>query len=228
MSIRNTLLFQLPAFELEEIEPMLTRVWLPADAQLLGVEHRADYAYFPESVIISVITHGDNHRHCYTGLYGFEGFGSLTTLLGVPTSPHDEVVQLGGYAYQIRATDLHDLVITLPEFRRRLNCYAHIFMMQISYTAFANGSTRVDQRLARWLLMYQDRLHASSIAITHQRLSDMLGVRRSGITEALHLLEGNGLVRAQRGLIDILDRPRLRLLTAGSYGRPEAEYQRLI
>lgn len=228
MNIRNTLLFQLPACELEAIAPRLVRVWLPADAQLLAIEGRSDYAYFPESVIVAVIAHGDNHRNCYIGLYGFEGFGSLTALLGVSTSPHDEVVQLAGYAYQITVTDLKELVGALPELRRRLHYYVHVFMMQVSYTAYANGNLRVEQRLVRWLLMYQDRLRANTIAITHQRLADMLGVRRSGITEALHVLEGNGLIRAQRGLIDILDRSRLLPLTAGSYGKPEAEYQRLI
>jgi DNA-binding MarR family transcriptional regulator len=71
-------------------------------------------------------------------------------------------------------------------------------------------------------------MHGGSLAITHQRLSDLLGVRRSGVTEAIHVLEGRNLIRARRGFVDILDRPQLELLTAGCYGRPEAEYKRLI
>ena len=210
------------------VAPLLTQIWLPADHRLLSVEERPEHVYFPESAIVSVITYGNNGRNCYIGLYGYEGFGSICAVLGVPTSPREEIVQSAGYAYRLRTTHLLELFANLPQLQRRLNHYIHIFTMQVSYTAFANGSTRVEQRLARWLLMYQDRARTSSLAITHQRLSEMLGVRRSGVTEAIHMLEGERLIRGQRGLIDILDRPRLALLTAGSYGAPEAEYLRLF
>ncbi len=208
--------------------PFLTYLWLPPDARVLAVEERPDYVYFPESVIISVIACGDNERNCYVGLYGFEGFGSVAAALDVPTSQADEVVQHGGFAYQIRTSDLHSLLQKLPELRRKLQFYVHVFLMQVSYTAFANSNIRVEQRLARLLLMYQDRTRTSSLTITHQRLAEILSVRRSGITESIHLLEGEKLIHAQRGLIDILDRPRLAALTAGSYGAPEAEHLRLI
>jgi CRP-like cAMP-binding protein len=105
--------------------------------------------------------------------------------------------------------------------------YVHVFMMQLANTVLAN-SARIEQRLARWLLMYQDRIRGVSLAVTHQALSSMLGVRRAGITEAIHVLEGRKMIRSQRGLINILDRPRLEMMTAGSYGGPEAEYRRLI
>ena len=226
-SLRNTLLSRLPEQELEQIFPLLDRIWLAADTELLCVENRPDYAYFPESSLVGVIASADDERLCYVGYYGFEGFGSLATVLGVPNSGHYEIVQVAGYAYQIKATDLRLATASLVQLRRVLNCYIHVFMMQVAGTALSNG-TRVEQRLARLLLMFQDRMRASTLAITHQRLSDILGVRRSGITEAVHLLESDRLVRGQRGFIDILDRPRLGLLTAGCYGRPEAEYRRLI
>jgi CRP-like cAMP-binding protein len=226
--MRNKLLSSLSPAVLGQMTPMLHRTWLEQGAQLLAVEDPPDYAYFPETCIVSVIACGENQRTCYLGLYGFEGFGSMAAALGVPTSPNSEVVQSAGFAYRMRVSDLHMAAASLPEFGRLLHCFIHIFTMQIAFTAFSNGHTRVDQRLARWLLMYQDRVRASTLAITHQRLSDILGVRRSGVTEAVHVLEGNKLIRAQRGLIDILDRPRLEVLTAGTYGKPEAEYRRLI
>jgi CRP-like cAMP-binding protein len=226
-SLRNTLLSRLPEHELEQIFPLLDRIWLSADTKLFSVEDRPDYAYFPESSLVGVLTCAEDERLCYVGFYGFEGFGSLATALGVPSTGHTEIVQVAGYAYRIKAADLHAAIVELGQLRRELNCYIHVFMMQIAGTALSNG-TRVEQRLARLLLMFQDRMQASTLAITHQRLSDILGVRRSGITEAVHLLESDRLIRAQRGLIDILDRPRLEKLTAGCYGRPEAEYRRLI
>jgi CRP-like cAMP-binding protein len=226
--IRSTLLSHLPDGEIKEIAPLLTHVWLPADTKILEVEERLDYTYFPESAILAVVTRGCNGRNCYSGLYGHEGLGSISAVLGIPTSPNDEVVQRAGYAYRIRTVDLQSLLGRLPGLRRRLHRYVHVFMMQVAYTALANGCTRLDQRLARWLLMYQDRARISSLAITHQRLSEILGVRRSGVTEALHILEGERLIRGRRGLIDILNRPKLILLTGGSYGTPEAEYLRLV
>ncbi len=227
-NIRNTLLSSLPPAVLEQIFPMLQRVWLEQEMLLLAVDDTPNYVYFPEASIIAVITCGENHRNCYVGLYGFEGIGCIAAALGAPTSPNSEVVEVAGFAYRMPVDDFQRAMISLPEFGRKVHRFIHIFTMQVAYTAFSNGHTRVDQRLARWLLMYQDRLRASALAVTHQRLSEILGVRRSGVTEAVHLLEGNKLIRAHRGLIDILDRPRLELLTAGSYGKPEAEYRRLI
>jgi hypothetical protein len=228
MAFRNTLLSHLPQRELAEIAPFLSRVWLPADTRLQAVEQRLDLTYFPESVIVSVIVGGGNGRSCCIGLYGFEGFGCTGAIFGIPTSPADEIVQYAGYAHQIRTTELRARLAELPDLRHRLERYVHIFLMQVSYTAFANGNTRLDQRLARLLLMYQDRALTGSLAITHQRLAEILGARRAGVTEALHLLEGARLIRAHRGLIDIIDRENLASLTAGSYGASEAEYLRLI
>ena len=194
---------------------------------MLSAEEQPDYVYFPENSIVAVVACDDHQRNCYVGFYGFEGFGSLAAVLGIPTSANQEIVQFGGFAYQIRTTEFRRLLSSLRVLRRLLLCYVHIFMMQLAGTALSSG-TRVEQRLARLLLMYQDRIRTSSIAVTHQRLSDILGVRRSGITEAVHALEGEKLIRAHRGLIDVLDRSRLVALTAGCYGKPEAEYRRLI
>jgi CRP-like cAMP-binding protein len=226
--IRNTLLAQLPHDYIQQILPMFHRVWLPAETRLVNVEDRTDYAYFPESNIVAVAAVDRNGNECCVGLYGFEGFGGTATVIAVPTSPNCEIVQLSGYAYQIRSVDLRQILAAQPDFHRMLLYYVHVFMMQVAYTALSNSSTRVEQRLARWLLMYQDRSRASTLAVTHQRLSAMLGIRRSGVTEAVHVLEERKLVRAQRGLIDILDRRRLEELTAGTYGHPETEYRRLI
>lgn len=228
MDIGNTILAQLPGQERDVILPLLSREWLQADSQLLAAEERPDYVYFPESSIVSVALHGEDDRVCYLGLYGYEGFGAICTLLGAPTSPHAETVQCAGYAYRIAAADLRKVALTCSRLRHVLFCYVHVFMMQIAATALSNTATRLEQRLARWLLMYQDRSRENALVITHQRLSDMLGVRRSGVTEAIHLLEGHGMIKAQRGLVMILDRSRLETLTGGCYGRPEAEYRRLI
>lgn len=227
MNAKNTLLSRLPEGEYAEILPKFDRMWLAADKRLLDVEERADYVYFPETCIVAVIARGEARRNCYIGYYGFEGCGSLAPVLGIQPSGHIEIVQFAGFAHRIPVAELHDLLGSMLELRRVLMSYVHIFMMQISCTMLSHG-TRVEQRLARLLLMYQDRARANRLAVTHQRLSAMLGVRRSGITEAVHLLESDRLIRAERGMIEILDRARLEALTGGCYGRAEEEYRRLI
>ena len=86
----------------------------------------------------------------------------------------------------------------------------------------------VGQRLARWLLMCHDRVNGDELPLTHEFLSIMLAVRRAGVTEAIHVLEGAGIIRARRAFITILDRERLEETAGESYGVPEAEYERLI
>lgn len=100
--------------------------------------------------------------------------------------------------------------------------------MQTSYTALSNAVHPVDERLARWLLMCHDRVDGDELALTHEFLSLMLAVRRPSVTTALHVLEGNRFITAERGYITIRDRRRLEEFAGDAYGRPEAEYKRLI
>ena len=106
--------------------------------------------------------------------------------------------------------------------------YVHVFMMQQSQTALANGRGRLNERLARWLLMWQDRLRTPHITVTHDFLALLLGVGRQAVTVALHELEGQGLLRGSRNLIRILDRKGLMTLADGFYGVAEAEYDLTI
>ena len=92
----------------------------------------------------------------------------------------------------------------------------------------ANGRAKIEERLARWLLMVQDRIDGDEAALTHDFIAIMLGVRRPGVTDAIHALEGKGLVRATRGALRIVDREGLEALAGGAYGLPEKEYRRLF
>ena len=106
--------------------------------------------------------------------------------------------------------------------------YVHVFMMQQSQTALANGRGRLNERLARWLLMWQDRLRTPHITVTHDFMALLLGVGRQAVTVTLHELEGQGLLRGTRNLIRILDRKGLMTLADGFYGVAEAEYDLTI
>ena len=101
-------------------------------------------------------------------------------------------------------------------------------MVQASQTALANGRGRLDERLVRWLLMRHDRLETNEFPTTHELLALLLGVRRAGVTVALHGLEGRGLIRSLRGRIRIVDRLGLQFVASGFYGIPECEYEHSI
>jgi CRP-like cAMP-binding protein len=112
--------------------------------------------------------------------------------------------------------------------RRIALIYSQAQLVQLAFTALANGRYTIDERLARWLLMCHDRLDTDVLPVTHEFLALMLGIRRAGVTTALHILEGAGIVKASRGRIEVLKRDELRESAGESYGAPEAEYERLI
>jgi CRP-like cAMP-binding protein len=106
--------------------------------------------------------------------------------------------------------------------------YVQVFMVQTAHTAIANARARLDTRLARWLLMAHDRVRNNNLPLTHEFLSLMLGVRRAGVTEALHSLERQKFIMISRGEIIILNRKGIERTAGTSYGTPEAEFRRLL
>jgi CRP-like cAMP-binding protein len=106
--------------------------------------------------------------------------------------------------------------------------YVQAFMVQTAHTAVANARATLEERLARWLLMAHDRTDDDELPLTHEFLSLMMGTRRPGVTEAMHVLTSHGLIKPERGMIRMLDREGLKERANGFYGIPEAEYKRLM
>jgi CRP-like cAMP-binding protein len=106
--------------------------------------------------------------------------------------------------------------------------YVHAYMVQVSQTAYANAGYDIEARLARWVLITHDRIEVDELSLTHEFLAMMLGTRRSGVTIAVQTLEGNGMIRAQRGRITVLDRAKLRQLAGDAYGLAEREYNNVL
>jgi len=148
--------------------------------------------------------------------------------MGTDRSPHETYMQVGGDGQRISSGELRKILEEYPALHRSLLRYGHAFVVQTAQTALANGRSKVEERLARWLLMANDRLDGARVPLTHEFLSVMLGVRRPGVTLALSLLEKQGVVEAKRGSIAILDRTRLRKISNGTYGAAESEFNRLF
>ena len=135
---------------------------------------------------------------------------------------------MAGEGQRLRSDDLREAMQTSPTLQALLLRYGQALMVQTAQTALANGRAKIGERLARWLLMAHDRADGDELPLVHEFLALMLGVRREGVTLALQRLEGINLIGAKRGRITILDRKGLEECADGSYGVPEAEYERLF
>jgi CRP-like cAMP-binding protein len=148
--------------------------------------------------------------------------------MGTDRSPHQTYVQSAGRGWKIKADDLREAMSKSTSLLQRFLLYAHAFLLQTGYTAMANGRGKIEERLARWILMAHDRVDGATLLLTHEFLSVMLGVRRPGVTHALNLLERIGLIHASRGTITVVDREGLEESSNGAYGTPESEFNRLF
>jgi CRP-like cAMP-binding protein len=227
-SLENQLLAEMPAEAFNAIASHLQRFDLPLKFMLAEANAPVSYIYFPLHGIASITLKATNERRLEVGLFGREGMSSCSVLLGVDQAPSDTFIQVEGSALRIAARDFDDALRSCPPLSAFLLRFVQVAAVQTAYTAMSNGAFKIEERTARWLLMCHDRIAGDALPITHEFLGIMLGVRRSGVTDAIHVLEGRGFLRPRRGLIEIVDRAGLELIAGDSYGGPEAEYERLI
>ena len=152
----------------------------------------------------------------------------MPVIFGDHRSPHQVFIQVPGNGYRLAASALREAMQKSTTLQPLLLKYAQAFMIQSTHTAIANARGSIEQRLARWVLMAQDRIAGNELPLTHEFLSMMLAVRRPGVTEALHELAQRGLIRHHRGTITVTDREGLIEKAHALYGVPEAEYRRLL
>jgi CRP-like cAMP-binding protein len=226
-SLRNQLLASMPHEDIAALEPHLEPVELGLRKVLFEPNQPIEHIYFPESGYASLVTSGGGSK-IELGLIGREGMVGVPVVLGVGRMPFECFIQHAGHGRRMAASALEEVIDERPSIHRALLRYAHALNVQTSSTAFANANHTLEMRLARWLLMCHDRIDGDDIEITHDFMSMMLGVRRAGVTTALHVLEGNQLIRSTRGTVTIRNRERLEELADDAYGLPEREYARLM
>lgn len=181
------------------LQPHFRRIPLPVKLQLHAAGRAIDYVYFPEDGIVSIVAVTLDGKSCEVGLFGREGMSETATVLGTDHSPHEAYVQSAGVSgLRLPTRLLTDAFEASPTLRRHLLRYVQAMMIQLSSSIAAAGQT-IEQRLARWLLMCDDRIDGKEVPLTHEFISMMLGVRRPGVTVALGHLVANKLVLNRRG-----------------------------
>lgn len=213
----NRLLAALPARERDRFLADCTLENLVFGTVLCEQGERMRYVYFPTECFISMLTTVDQHFTLEVGMIGNEGMCGYALNLGGNVSSLRALVQGPGEAWRMRTSTFRRHLQSLPVLRRILGRYVHVVLGQLSHSAACLRFHVVEKRLARWLLMTQDRAHASSFGVTQEFLAFMLGVRRVGVTKAAGKLQSRKLIRYRRGHMTILNRERLEAAACTCY-----------
>jgi CRP-like cAMP-binding protein len=227
-AVRNRLLARLSAGDRERLLSRMQRVDLRFKQVLYRYQAPIDYVYFPNRGTASALAIMNDGRAIELVQIGNEGLVGASALLCENVSPSEIVIQLAGDAWRIRTETLRNEIRHDGPLRELLLRYHAALTIQISQSVACNGLHSVQERCCRWLLMTHDRMESDTFPLTHEFLGIMLGVRRSSISEVLHPLGQQGLIRSKRGEITILDRAGLERKSCECYRKVTEEFHRLL
>ena len=224
----NKLIARLPEQDQDLLQSVLNPVQLPKATVVAKAGEPIDHVYFLTEGIGSVYLGTPDGNFAEAGIFGSEGYIPTSAVTDVDISPFNVNIQIDALGYRMSYADFRMLMETNRAFWKVMIRAIEAFAIQLAYTSVSNAVHDVNERLARWLLMCHDRVAGDELLLTHEFISLMLSVRRPSVTTSLHVLEGNGFIRAERGVITIRNRKSLEEFAHDAYGRPEAEYRRLM
>jgi CRP-like cAMP-binding protein len=207
--VANRILLSIPDNEFLAIGPHLEPVALPRHSILHEPSEKLNFAYFPNAGLISLVVAMEDGKTVEAAVVGNEGAAGIPSAVSLTRSPLREVVQIAGEGFRVKVSTLQDVLKSAPEFQMMLSRYAVIQGIQVAQTAACNRLHDVEQRLARWLLMAQDRVDGGSILITHDFLATMLGTDRPSVSLAAGILQRKKNIEYSRGAVKILSRKKL-------------------
>jgi CRP-like cAMP-binding protein len=225
----NLLLRLMTSEDRDRVMRSATREQLSRGAILTDADQVAGAIYFIEHGVASVIALGPDAEKTEIALIGPESFVGAPVVIGDGRWPYRTFVQVDQLSV-IRwpIDDARAALDSSRSLERLLTHAAYTQMVQVAEGLISMAWQRLDARLARWLLMYRDRLRSDRLDVTHEFMALMVGVQRTGVTEALHDLEGQGLISATRGVVMIRNPQGLRRLAGHGYGVTEREHDRLF
>ncbi|ACB52154.1 hypothetical protein cce_2806 [Crocosphaera subtropica ATCC 51142] len=227
-SVENRLLGALPSLEYERLAPHLISVDLSAGTIIYEPVQEIEFAYFPCSAMISIVSIMENGATTEIGLIGKEGMVGLPIILGGKHHANQAIVQIPGTALKLEGSILQQEFHTSHSLQKLLLLYIQARLTQVSQTAACNRQHKIEQRLARWLLSVYDCVSSHEIPLTQEFIANMLGTRRSGVTIAANILQEAGLIRYSRGKITILNQEQLENAACECYRLVQDEFIRLL
>jgi CRP-like cAMP-binding protein len=205
----NRILLALPDNEFRSIRPHLEFLPLPHHRLRYEPNRKIDFLYFPNRGLISLVIVMEDGKTVEVAVLGREGFAGVPAVFGLTRSTVREVVQIAGDGFKIKAAAFRQALRSSPLLQAALGRYAVVLAMQISQTAACNRLHDIERRLARWLLMAQDRVDDGVVPITHDFLATMLGTDRPSVSVAAASLQRKEIIDYTRGTVRILNRKNL-------------------
>lgn len=216
--VENKILLSIPEHEYRAIRAQLEPVELESHEILHEAHEVLQYAYFPNDGLLSLVVVFAEGKTVEAGIVGKEGMVGIPAMAGLDRSPLREVVQITGNGLRIAAGTLRELLGTTPQLRHALEQFSVVLGLQVAQTAGCNRLHDVEQRLARWLLMAQDRVSSELLPITHDFLATMLGTDRPSVSLAAGVLQKARVIEYSRGSVKILNRAELERAACECYG----------
>jgi CRP-like cAMP-binding protein len=224
----NKLLDALPDEEYKHILPYLESTSFSFGESICESSERLNYAYFPTTSVVSLVYTMVDGASAEMGMVGNEGLIGVALLTGGESSPDRAVAQHAGGAFRMRALAFREEFSCGGSFQRFLLRYTQALLTQISQRAVCNGLHSIEQRLACWLLMANDRVESEKLQVTQEFVSNLLGARREWVSLTTGSLRDKGIVVCNRGYITILDRAELEATACECYSVIKDEYDRLL
>ncbi len=224
----NRLLAALPQEDYQRLYPYLEPIALPQHKVLFHAGEDYKYAYFPSHAIVSSVAIMENGSTTEIGVIGNEGMVGLPIILDTSYTNSTAIVQVGGNGYRITAQRLQEELNRQGAFKKLLMRYVQARIIQLGQTAACNRYHNLEQRFARWLLSVRDNIQRDEYQLTQEFISQMLGVRRTGVTEVASKFQAAGIIHYKRGLIHIDSKEKLEATTCECYWLIAKEYSRLL
>jgi CRP-like cAMP-binding protein len=216
--VSNLMLLSISDSDYSSLRPHLEYINLPNHLVLHEAGGRIEFAYFPNRGLISLVVVMKDGRTAEAGIVGNEGFTGAPAAVGLSRGLLRAVVQITGDGFRIKVEALRNALESTPRFQMVLSRYAAVRGMQVAQTAACNRLHNIEQRLARWLLMTQDRVDSGSLRITHDFLATMLGTDRPSVSLAAGVLQRKELIEYTRGAVEIVNRKKLEDSACECYG----------
>jgi CRP-like cAMP-binding protein len=216
--VGNKILLRMPDREYRAICPHLQFLDWPSHYTLHEAGDRLHFVCFPNTGLVSLVVAMEDGRTAEAGIVGNEGIAGPSSAVGLNRSFLREIVQIAGSGFRIRITALQGILPSAPHLQRLLNRYAVLQGLQVAQTAACNRLHNIEQRLARWLLMAQDRVDSADLPITHDFLATMLGTDRPTVSSAAAVLQRRQSIRYLRGAVRVVNRKKLESSACECYG----------